>query len=353
MMAPHIDIEETVRAVFGAAPEQCERLEGGANNVCLRIVVDGRTVLGKVYFRHPRDRRDRLGAEFGMLAFLWRHGIRCIPEPLAQHRESNTGFYQFIEGRCPTPEEISLNEVRQMSELLSTMSTLKNRTGADHLPAGSDASSAIRDYLECVRGRLDRILSHARSSASSEQFRTYAEDELDPAHTDLMEYIVSSAETRGLDLDAKLSRDQLTLNPADHGFHNTLRGRDGKLVFLDFEYAGWDDPVQMLANACLQPRVPLPAGLRVAFVRETLMRLACDQHGLVERLQTVYPLLAFKWALIMLNEFLPVSGERRRFAGTDTAARRTEQLHKSRQRLRMVTGYLADDTLFAPLRPAS
>jgi len=42
----------------------------------------------------------------------------------------------------------------------------------------------------------------------------------------------------------------------------------------------------------------------------------------------------------MLNEFLPVSEDRRRFAGTDPAEHRREQLEKSRGRLGMVEAYL-------------
>ena len=50
-------------------------------------------------------------------------------------------------------------------------------------------------------------------------------------------------------------------------------------------------------------------------------------------LRLLYPLLSYKWSLIMLNEFLPVSGQRRSFANVNAEDRRAAQLEKSRRQL--------------------
>src|SRR5262249_23730402 len=44
-----------------------------------------------------------------------------------------------------------------------------------------------------------------------------------------------------------------TLIPSDMGAHNALRGADGHLWFLDFEYFGWDDPLTSVANFVMHP----------------------------------------------------------------------------------------------------
>ena len=117
----------------------------------------------------------------------------------------------------------------------------------------------------------------------------------------------------------------------------------------DFEYAGWDQPAQMLANACLQPEVPLPPECRGLFLEEMQQRLPGD-GSLFRRLRLLYPLLSFKWSLIMLNEFLPVSGQRRSFAGANAEARRTAQLEKSSRQLETALqaarpGFFLDDLI--------
>ena len=50
------------------------------------------------------------------------------------------------------------------------------------------------------------------------------------------------------------------LSPSDFGFHNALRRPDGTIVFVDFEYFGWDDPAKMMADAMLHPGNPAFTG---------------------------------------------------------------------------------------------
>jgi hypothetical protein len=67
------------------------------------------------------------------------------------------------------------------------------------------------------------------------------------------------------------------------------------------------------------------------------------------RLRLIYPMLALKWSLIMLNEFLPVGGERRKFAGANEAARRAAQLDKARRQLVVVRESLSSASWLAGL----
>ena len=117
-----------------------------------------------------------------------------------------------------------------------------------------------------------------------------------------------------------------TLSPSDHGFHNALRTPSGELRFLDFEYGGFDDPAKALADAVLQPAVPIPPDLRSSFLEAAWARFDRSPE-LAHRLRCLYPLWAVNWCLITLNEFLPLVRERRRFAGSAEA--REAQLRRS------------------------
>ena len=48
----------------------------------------------------------------------------------------------------------------------------------------------------------------------------------------------------GLSMSAALPKETRCLSPSDFGFHNALLEATGKLRFVDFEYAGWDDPAK-------------------------------------------------------------------------------------------------------------
>lgn len=340
-------IRQAALAAFAAQPECVEHVVGGANNLVFRITVCDRRILAKAYFQHPGDYRDRLGAEFGMLDFLWKNGMRCIPEPLFADYERHIGLYQFVEGCRPRPEEIAWPDVDQLVHLLAEMWRLRKHAGAAALPPGSDSSFSMAGFLGNVEGRFRHIASVLTAESAPSEVREFVQHELPPTLEAIRKFMEDGARASGLDLDALLPLDQRTLNPADHGFHNVLRGYDGRLTFLDFEYAGWDDPAQMICNACLQPAVPIPASMQRCFVKILLGRLG-NPAALATRLRLLYPLFGLKWSLIMLNEFLPVSRERRRFAGDrpEDQDRRGEQLGKSKRQVKAVQAYLAAPVFF-------
>lgn len=340
-------IREAALAAFAARPASVEPIVGGANNLVFRVTVGDRKILAKAYFQHLGDNRDRLGAEFGMLEFLWKNGLRCIPEPLYADHERHIGLYQFIEGCRPRPEEIAWPDVDQLVHLLAEMWRLRKHAGAAALPAGSDSSFSMAGFLDNVEGRFRHVADALEAEAASGGVHEFIQGELAPTLEAVRKFIKQGARNSGLDLEACLPLDQRTLNPADHGFHNALRGHDGRLTFLDFEYAGWDDPAQMICNACLQPAVPIPASMQRRFVEALLGRLG-NPGALAARLRLLYPLFGLKWSLIMLNEFLPVSRERRRFAGDrpDDQDRRWEQLEKSKRQVKAVQAYLAVPVFF-------
>jgi thiamine kinase-like enzyme len=108
------------------------------------------------------------------------------------------------------------------------------------------------------------------------------------------------------------SEELRTLSPSDHGFHNALRTTDG-LRFIDFEYAGWDDPAKMIADALHQPSVPIPPTWRTHFVSRALQHWH-SADLVFERIILVEPLVCLNWVLLMLNVFLSDVRRRRESA---------------------------------------
>ncbi len=343
------DIAAALRSLLGRDPRSVTQLKGGVNNVCIKVDDGADALLAKKYFRHKGDRRDRLNTEFSMLSFLWKNGLRCIPEPIMKDDRLSIGLYHFVEGTRPGADEIDRADVMQMRDLLGAMWDLKCRPGAESLAPGSDAAFRMQDYVDCIQRRFDLVRHCADSDNVMLAFREFVEKRMASAYRLLLDRFREKRTQAGLDPAAELQAAERTLNPADHGFHNAIRRPDGSLVFIDFEYAGWDDPAQMICNACLQSEAPIPRQLIGFFLRAMLKRLAAGPE-LIKRIEIVYPLLAFKWCLIMLNEFLPVSDERRKFAGADPKSRRAAQLQKARKQLEKVEAFLAGDDLANELK---
>jgi hypothetical protein len=105
------------------------------------------------------------------------------------------------------------------------------------------------------------------------------------------------------------------------------------LVFIDFEYFGWDDPAKTVADFFLQPAVPVPREQRLPFFRAVA---GFYGPGLERRLPLVYGYLSLKWCLIILNVFLR--------PGAPDPAARDRQLGRARSYLDRVRGEFATKT---------
>jgi hypothetical protein len=322
-------VAATVRDAFGAGPDHAERLRGGRNNLVWKVEVDGRTIVAKSYFTSAEDPRDRIGTEFGMLAFLRQHGVTEVPEPIACDRERGVALYEYIEGTPVRPGEVSTGEALQLGALLERMWSVRVEAEREGFRPASDAAFSLRDYVSAVRARFARMRPALADADAPAPVREYV-DATAGTVDEVFALVEARASSLGHDQDRELAPGERTLNPGDIGFQNAIRRPDGRLTFVDFEYAGWDDPARVAASVCLPPEVPLPPELHVPVLAELVQGFGASTD-LAVRIRLSYPLLALKWSAIVLNEFVPTDAARRSFARTEAAV--AIQLEKSKRML--------------------
>ncbi len=316
-------------------------VEGGANNTLARAESGSQSFVIKAYFHDPDDPRDRLGAEYGMLSFLWEHGVRCIPQPIACDKDERVGVYEFVQGTKPVAGDVSHADIEAMSELLHEMWMLRGEADAAVRPRASESCFSVSEYIAVVQARRSRLLDALVSSSSDvPKFLTGAFDKVFEEACDRA--------GEGQELMDMIPDAERTLSPSDHGFHNMMRTPDGRCVFFDFEYSGWDDTAKMLTDACLQPAVPMPLDARREFLSEFLDRIDASE-AMRLRLRRAFPLLGLNWCLIMLSGFDPVVARRREFAGQDVGdeERLAGQLDGAKSKLVQVRRDMVDNDLFA------
>jgi hypothetical protein len=305
------------------------RIPGGANNQVFRVDLPERALLLKSYFRHPNDPRDRLGAEFGFARFAWHNGIRSIPQPIACDRDRLLGLFEFVDGRRLAPAEVDADSVAQAIDFLRELNLHRGRPEAGALSEGSEAFFSTRDHVHCVDRRVARLLEIEPSTELDRAADAFVRDELAGAWDRVRGDVCRMAGD-----DPPIPVADRCLSPSDFGYHNALREAGGRLRFLDFEYAGWDDPAKVVCDFFCQPAVPVPMAHFDAFA-EAAAALAPDPDRHLERFFALLPAYRVKWCCIMLNDFLPVGRDRRRFADDDAAreSRKSEQLRKARAAL--------------------
>ncbi len=306
-------------------------ITGGANNRLFRVELDGGKLLLKAYFRHPGDTRDRLRAEFSFLTFAWDNGIRRVPQPLASDPQNNLGLYEYIAGRRLSPQEVTLPAVNQAVDFYLEINRHKHLPAAQGLPQASEACFTIADHLRCIERRLHNLGSLDAASPIEREAADFVKNDMCRVWESIAASVGSQADKAGLPMDTPIDREDMCLSPSDFGFHNALLGENNLLRFIDFEYAGWDDPAKLICDFFCQPAVPVPPDYYNVFAGRAVSDLSQPQ-AFLRRARLLLPVYRLKWCCIMLNDFLPVAGERRRFVNEswDREEHRAGQLHKAR-----------------------
>lgn len=327
---------ESLERTLGRGVVRIDRQPGGRNSRVYRVEAsDGARYAVKLYVRRP-GRPDSLETEFGALTFIRDHGVLAVPRPIARDAGAGWAAYEYVDGESVRGEDVTEEDVAAAVEFLARLRALREAPGAAALPAAAEACVAVRALLDGMEHRLARL--HAAAAAEPSALGPFLTESFTPA----LARVVDAAERRlgrsGRAVDAVLPRALWTLSPSDFGFHNALRRPGDGLVFVDFEYFGWDDPAKMIADVLLHPGMELSEPLRAAFAKRAAA--VFDDDGMLgERLETLYPLFGFKWCLILLNEFLGADLRRRQFAAEaqpDAASLRAGQLAKARTMLERV-----------------
>ena len=301
------------QAPLGGEPvSTVERVGRGRNSRVYRVSSRSGDYAAKFYFQKTADGRDRMQVEFDAVSFLWGQGVRRIARPVRADAGRQVALYEFIEGETIESSSVSARDLDQVVAFAGELKQISTHHRAATIDPAAEAFFSVDGVIDNVQGRLWRLEALNISAPGHEDLRAFLREHFAPCFAKLRK------RAEALRAPAELDPRHRTLSPSDFGFHNALRKSDGALVFLDFEYFGWDDPAKLLSDLLLHPMMGL--------TREQRARLALGLDGLFggdpgwrARVEALYPLFGLKWCMIMLNEFLPSHIARNRFTERDSA----------------------------------
>jgi len=337
-----LDAKAVASRLLGRDVTSAARIGEGRNSRVYRLTCGGSCeYAAKFYFRHSADSRDRLGVEFSSLLFLWENGVRGIPQPIASDRESGCAVYEYIEGKKIPSRKVSGADIDYAVRFLARLKELKDEKNSIRLPIASEACFSIQAIVDSIEQRL-RCLSAVRNSEPQyDALQAFLNRDFALSFSQIIEWCQSCLDSAGIAIVSDLGYAERTLSPSDFGFHNALRRNNGEIVFLDFEYFGWDDPAKMVVDMLLHPGMKLSMGLKRRFVDRILSNFT-EYSGLAERIRIVFPLFGLKWCLILLNEFLPEQSLRRQFASTGSYRQSDIQLKQLAKALKMLQSIMEE-----------
>ena len=312
-----------------------ERVGNGRNSRVYRV----RSALGdlaaKFYFHRTADGRDRAAIEYGAFDFLWRQAMRTIPRPVAVDAARQVAIYGFVDGQAIEVIDATREDVTALAVFLRHLKRLAGHRDALMFSPAAEACFTVADIVGNIRRRYDAMSGIASSGPTYDALRSFLRAEFQPA---LERFEALARDGAGSAYRVVLPAVHRTLSPSDLGFHNAMRQPDGGLVFLDFEYFGWDDPAKTLCDALWHPRMQFGAELKAHLAREVAGVFDADA-GWRARVDIAYPLFGLKWCMILLNEFKSEQLQRRQFIDREpeeAAVIQTRQLEGARSLLARV-----------------
>jgi thiamine kinase-like enzyme len=279
---------------LGADPNGLERLHGGINNRVFRCGDGSQKWVIKGYAPVQPGQRDRMQAEQQFLQFANLASPGFTPALIHADPDRRCVVLENLEGKAfienmPPPAEAIASAVL-FFQLLNRDALLARES--IHLEA-AEGFLSLRRHLANVHERLNGMsCDHLESST-----KPIAE-----ALLQLIRHELAQVEERtyrllekGLVVDT-IHPDHCCISPSDFGFHNAIYTNTG-IRFIDFEFAGWDDPAKTILDFSLQPRVPVHG-----YGSPLLKALQTEhQHSIQIRCQHLGPILRLKWVCIMLS----------------------------------------------------
>jgi hypothetical protein len=292
----------------------------------------------KFYFQHTPADHSRLQREYSGLQFLVENHIQYLPHPIIADKEKGCAIYEYIAADKLSVGEIDEACIDQVAEFVQVLSDISLRSVNSYLYMASDACFSLVAVVDNIYQRMDRLSNLPTADEAHIQLQRFLAKEFAPCLRDIIRENNDRQKKWSISPNAELALEERILSPSDFGFHNILRRSDGRLVFLDFEHFGWDDPAKLISDFLLHPHelMALQEPLKRYFVKKIILNFSGSVDSLVKRLEMVYPLYALKWCMILLNEFVPVDWSRRVFSNSpvvDKSAVQIKQLEKARQML--------------------
>lgn len=319
------------KAGLRATDFEVNACDKGANNRVLMVKTPEQTVIAKWYFVSADDERERLKTEANFLKYAKHTGIDCIPKLLSCNHDDNVALYSYIAGEKIKPDAVSQNDVEQAAAFICALNDKSQLLNANDLPIASGACFSTKDHFSLTDLRLGQLESIVPNYDIDRAALVLIED-LKRLWGELTQKIIRRSDHLGVPLSLELTQDKRCVSPSDFGFHNAIKNADGKIGFIDFEYAGWDDPANMIGNFFYQPAVPVNRLYYEYFISKVTANMQ-NPEIIRARAELVRPLIGFKWCCIMLNAFNSKWALRRTFADPESGLIniKTLQLAKSKR----------------------
>ncbi len=277
-------------------------IKGGRNNRAYKILYKGKICFMKQY--NISSGYQRLEAEYSFL----NHAIQCnslhVTTPIFRNKKLGIGIYHYIEGNPYKKGDITNHDIQEALKFISVINQDRSKPSAKTMQRASEACFSIAEHIAQINNRLTKLSQMIPYDDIDYEAHHFIENELKAAWSYLENKILKKENPCHSFLNQKLDWEDRVISPSDFGFHNALKLPNEKVMFVDFEYSGWDDPAKLVGDFFNQIEIPVPIKYFTEFT-ENVSKLVYHSDEMIERTKLLLPLYSIKWCCIVLNYFLP------------------------------------------------
>jgi tRNA A-37 threonylcarbamoyl transferase component Bud32 len=281
---------------LGCKSKTIARVSGGVNNLVYRCGSQGGWII-KQYRKPKGGERDRMKAEVEFLRYANEVAGTYVPNLYIIDKERRCIILEELKGRkFDEKTKLYQSHLEHAAWFIESLNRDKVEARRKIRMRAGDGFFKVTDHLKNVKHRLSRLEWERLSSGYQVEAKPIVKmvEESFAKVIEETEALVRS----GILVD-KLDEGDRIVSPSDFGYHNALWS-GSSVFFIDFEFAGWDDPTKTVVDFIFQPKVPVD---NANLLGKTILSLSA--HGLRSqfkvRCNIMARILELKWLCIILN----------------------------------------------------
>ncbi len=268
-----------------------KEIKEGRNSNVFKFRSNKRDLILKIYKNknNLRIKRERL-----FYNFLNKNSNEQVITPINFSIKDNIAVFPYIDGL--KIKKIRDNHVKKVSNFLNQ---INKSNKSKKLPLAIDGIQDRIDHIKLCEKKIIQLKSIKIDSPIKKIFFKFLTSKIIPKFIELKKNfkLIKKHDLPKM----KLTKEEMIVSPSDFGFHNIIQ-KNKKLFFIDFEYAGLDDPIKLLCDFYCQPDQSITDRQKKIFIKN----LSLKNNNMKKLVSYVKIFLSFhklKWCCIMLNEF--------------------------------------------------
>jgi len=329
--------ELLTRANISEIPHLIEPIHRGGNNQIFLVDCKNKKYILKKYYQHLEDKRDRLNNEFTFLQATQERALHQTPKTYAKTNSTTAALYEYVEGKSISDaSEVTESLVTQAAQFIANINTRNIPILENTLAPASEACFSINEHIKNIDFRIQELIEVKPHHKHDPEF-TRIIGKIIECWEVVKGSVIDCCRKELIDIDQELSLNERILSPSDFGFHNAIIRPNNIVTFIDFEYAGWDDPAKLVGDFFAQVAIKIDPKYLNLFIKTAFGNFK-NFEVIHKRSNLLLNAYKIKWCCIVLNIFLPKHLARRKFSNPNLNIIKLKniQLYKAWQLLKEI-----------------